>query len=59
MKNQLNEFLRTMDKAEYFKINLLICAKDDNDSVLAEKWQFIVKQKPSDELINGLKSDEK
>ena len=48
-----------MDKADYFKINLLILAKDDNESVLAEKWQFLVKQKPSDDLVESMKSDEK
>ena len=59
MKNQLSDCLRSMDKTDHFKINLLISAKDDNESILAEKWQFRINLKPSDELIDSMKSDEK
>ena len=37
-KNSLSDCLRGMDKTDTFQINLLISAKDDNESVLAEKW---------------------
>ena len=44
-----------MDKTNTFKINLLISAKDDNESVLAEKWQFVVNLKQTDDLLESLK----
>tara|TARA_B110000285_G_scaffold212587_1_gene256244 strand:- start:1772 stop:2209 length:438 start_codon:yes stop_codon:yes gene_type:complete len=59
LKNQLSDCLRSMDKTNTFKINLLISAKDDNESVLAEKWQFLVNLKQTDDLLESMKSDDK
>lgn len=46
----LRSFEQGLSKGNY-KINLLIMAKDEYESVLAEKWQFEVTQKANEEIL--------
>ena len=54
MKNQLGPWLRSMPKCfdsnRTFALNLLFSASDDNESILAEKWQFEISVKTLPEI---------
>ena len=54
LRNQLDLWLRSMPKSfdsnRTFALNLLFSASDDNETILAEKWQFEISMKTLPEI---------
>ena len=51
----MRSFETTLNNQQKFVINLLILAKDDNETILAEKWQFSITQNPVEEIAQKIK----
>ena len=60
LNNMLKDFLNLtrkmadVDDAQTFDLNLNIFAKDEHESVLAERWSFAVKQNSISDIVENV-----